>query len=99
MEPCSGARRKLKPRCIVKSTPSRWPAIHAYVFTAITRFATCSKHRIPPRLEHTPCKFAPLLHNPEGGHRSNTYWDVCGFFVREMCNVLLCKSTTSRVSP
>jgi hypothetical protein len=41
----------------------------------------------PQRLEHTPSKFAPLVHIPEGGHRSNTYWDVCGFFVRETFSI------------
>jgi hypothetical protein len=34
MEPRSGARRKLKPRCIVNYTTSRWPAIHAYLVPA-----------------------------------------------------------------
>jgi hypothetical protein len=34
MEPCSGARRKIKPRCIANSTLSRWPAIHAYSLSA-----------------------------------------------------------------
>jgi hypothetical protein len=55
--------------------------------------------RIPPRLEHTSSGIALLLHNPEGAHRCNTYWDVCGFFVREMFHVLPCESIMSSVSP
>jgi hypothetical protein len=54
---------------------------------------------LPQRLEHTPSKFAPLVHNPEGGHRSNTYWDVYGFFVRETFSILLFHSITSHVRP
>jgi hypothetical protein len=34
MEPRSGTRRKLTPRCIVNYATSRWPAIHAYLLSA-----------------------------------------------------------------
>jgi hypothetical protein len=65
--------------------------------TATTRGGASSKlqARIPPQLEHTPCKFTPFAHDPGGGHRNNTYWDVCGFFAREMFNNLPRQSTTS----
>jgi hypothetical protein len=66
---------------------------------ALTLFETLLETRIPSRPEHTPCEFAPLVHNPEGGHRTFIYWNVCGFCVRETFSILLFHSTMSHASP